>query len=230
MWFSCSLYNNTGASVTPTLMIDTPGAGDLTPARTWTNRASVALQACPAGAVTPLSALVNASGLSGIANGMKVYVRLPSGSMTGGKSVTFSQFSLVPDQSYRTTYSPPDPDLELLRAYLYYQKTFPYAVAPAQAAGPNGMLNGYAATLGNFVMNWEFFVPMWASPTVMGAVTTYNPAAAAASAHNYTDNTETAVSFNLISEKVVSYIPTAAAANDANDRIGLHFVANAELS
>lgn len=111
----------------------------------------------------------------------------------------------------------------LARAQRRFTKTFSYATPPAQNAGRASALYTQASNDGSFVFDWRFPVEMLKAPTI----TTYNPSAANASAHNISDTTDTAVA-----------IPTGATgtastalghdsldATDANNRMTLHATA-----
>jgi hypothetical protein len=93
--FSAYVYNDTGASFTPRLRINTPTAAD-----NYTssgNQLDTALQACPSGAWTQVSATFDGATLSNIGNGAEVVLQIPDGALNAaGKSVYITQLQCEP--------------------------------------------------------------------------------------------------------------------------------------
>lgn len=119
-----------------------------------------------------------------------------------------------------------DMGTELQLCQRFYNKTFDQDVAPAQSAGADGSL----ATVGNhstgdFMSQYRYPVTMFRAPTL----TTYNPAAANASARNTADSTDTAVTVENIGHSGCHIRPTTPDTDDANDFMLLHVSAEAEL-
>lgn len=162
--FGALLYNDSGASFTPTLRVDTPATADVW--TTPTNRLSSTLQACPNAAWTLLLTVFDPSAFTNIDNGLAVYVRVPSGSLTAGKSVYFGQMSLRPGVG-AVPYLAPDPEVERLRSLPYYRKSYSEGVAlqtntSVGLAGTGAHASGGA----NWYITTPFSLPMWKIPTV----------------------------------------------------------------
>lgn len=93
--FSAWIYNDTGASFTPKLRIQTPSAAD--DYATNTNRLDAALAACPSGGWTQVDYTFDGSTLTNAANGIEIVLQLPDGALNGsGKSVRLTQFQCEP--------------------------------------------------------------------------------------------------------------------------------------
>ena len=118
---------------------------------------------------------------------------------------------------------------ELALCRRYYQKTFPYAIAPAQNAGLAGALFATASvtTAGSMGVMWRYPVALRST----GGVTTYNPSAANTSWRNVTSSTDAVASIDPnstnSSEGVVIKEITTALVVGANYYI--HAQADAEL-
>ena len=89
--FSAWVFNSTGASITPSLLIGTPSAADNF--TTVTNRLTQTLQACAASAWTKVSYSVDISGYTNINNGLQVELQT-NGHTTYGKIVKVAQLQL----------------------------------------------------------------------------------------------------------------------------------------
>ena len=93
--FSAYIYNDTGSSFTPLLIVNTPSAADNY--ATNTARLSTSLQACPSGGWTQVSYSFDASGYTNIGNGCEVVIQVPSGSLSStGKAVYITQLQCEP--------------------------------------------------------------------------------------------------------------------------------------
>lgn len=95
MVFALSIHNATGASITPRLKIDTCDS-----ANSWgavTNRLNQPLSACPDGEWTRVTHAFDASALTNLANGFRIYVEIENGNMgTTGDIVRFAQAQFEP--------------------------------------------------------------------------------------------------------------------------------------
>ena len=146
--FSCYVRNVSGASFTPTLRIGTAGAAD--DFTTTTNRLDQALQECADSAWTQVYHVFDPSAYTNLSNGVEVCLRIPSGSLVAGDTVYISQFSLKPGIAL-SPYTPPDPDVELMRCLPYCR---------IMGANGNGTYN--AAT--RILLSQTFDPPMRAAP------------------------------------------------------------------
>ncbi|MBY0525600.1 MAG: hypothetical protein K2R98_19500 [Gemmataceae bacterium] len=124
-----------------------------------------------------------------------------------------------------TSFEPRSFQEELAMCQRYYQKTFPYATAPAQNAGVTGALSltTSSGTAANNGLSWQLGVPMRATP----AITTYNPSAAAASWRDTTGGNNRNATTIDISEQVVGLTFSANPTSGNLHRI--HVTADAEL-
>jgi hypothetical protein len=162
--FSASILNTSGASVTPTLRLDTPAAADdwTTP----TNRMAVSLQACPDGAWTQVHAVFDPTSYANIDNGMSVYLRFPSGSLVAGDNQKIAQMSLQPGVDL-VPFLVSDPEAEKLRCLPYYRKSYAdgTTLQTNTVVGLAGMgVFGSGGT--NAYFSLEFGVPCWKAPTL----------------------------------------------------------------
>lgn len=120
-----------------------------------------------------------------------------------------------------------DFNYQLHKAQRHFNKTFPYATAPAQSGGVTGALalRDYVVTIVN-TMVWNYPQKMRIAPTV----TSYNPSAANANCRNVSAGADLAASVNAdanASEDRVSII--CAAGGTAGDIIQLHASADAGI-
>ena len=94
--FSAQIYNNTGASFTPTLMIGTPSAADdFTTVNVRNGGGSGdSLQPCGDGQWTTVSWTADISGYTNINYGLQVQLRIPSGVLVATKVVNITQIQL----------------------------------------------------------------------------------------------------------------------------------------
>ena len=119
---------------------------------------------------------------------------------------------------------------ELIACLPYYEKSFPYATAPAQNAGGTGAFHFLqsvgAATASYATASATFSARKRATPTV----TLYNPSAANAQARNYTGTSDWS-SCSAIGVGNGSFIlsGTTAAGSAAADLSLVHWTAEAEL-
>jgi hypothetical protein len=89
--FSAWVFNSTGASITPSLLIGTPSAADNF--TTVTNRLTQTLQACDASVWTKVYYSVDISGYTNINNGLQVELQT-NGHTTYGKIVKVTEIQL----------------------------------------------------------------------------------------------------------------------------------------
>lgn len=123
-------------------------------------------------------------------------------------------------------------DTNLRRCLQYYQKTFPYATAPAQAVGSLSGCYRFAATKAGANVNVGFAsrlpVKMRASPTV----TLYNPISANAQARDVTAGADcsSTASASAASEDVIAVNATGNASTAVGNIIDVHVSLDAELT
>lgn len=112
----------------------------------------------------------------------------PSGTAGADDSLTFDDVQLECNLSSQTwtpsQYDRVNYEMQLQLCKRHYQKTFPYATAPAQNAGLAGSLATVSIATQRLSMFWNYAFEMRAT----AAVTTYNPSGASA---NWLDNTGT---------------------------------------
>ena len=130
---SALVKNDTTAALVLSLLLGTPNAVD--DFTTVVNRLTQALTSIPSGNSQRVSFTVDVSGYTNINNGLQVEFQAPNGALdSGAKSITITEIQV--DRATLFTFfrfrTLPD---ELVRCRRYYQKTFPYATAPAQNAG-----------------------------------------------------------------------------------------------
>lgn len=95
--FSAWIYNNTGASFTPKLRINTPSAADNY--ATNTNRLDEDLQACPNNGWTQVSYTFDGATLTNGGYGIEIVLQIPDGALnTTGKSVYITQLQCEPGE------------------------------------------------------------------------------------------------------------------------------------
>jgi hypothetical protein len=117
----------------------------------------------------------------------------------------------------------------LLKAQRYYEKTFPFLTAPAQATGSAlGAITYRPATAGvsAFGWDWQFRVRKRIPPTMTG----YSIGAATSAWWNVTDGAASGASTFVNIGDVRTYATNAQAAGDAiGENLALHSTADAEL-
>lgn len=162
--FSCHVQNNSGAAFTPNLRIGTPGTVDSF--GTITNRLDQALASCPDGAWTRVSWVFDPTAYTNLANGLVCELRIPSGSLTAGKTVRIAQFDLRPGAAL-AAYLPPDPDQEYQACLAYCWKSYSVGVVPGTDTNVGLLGGGFFASGGtNAYTQVRCPVPMWKIPTV----------------------------------------------------------------
>lgn len=119
--FAAWIYNETGASVTPNLLIGTPSASDNF--TTVTNRLTQALASCTNNAWTEVSHTVDISGYTNLTNGLQVEIEMPSGSMNANtKKVYVTQVRLTATANV-VPFERLTIDQELRQCQRYYYQT-----------------------------------------------------------------------------------------------------------
>lgn len=101
MTISAYIYNGTGATVTPTLTVETPStANGFGFTVGLTTALNVALAACPSSAWTRVSYTVNVETLTNYVNGLRIGFNFASGTLdAGGKSIRFADPQFRPGAS-----------------------------------------------------------------------------------------------------------------------------------
>lgn len=142
--FSAWIFNNTGATFTPKLRIQTPSAADDYTSNA--NRLDVSLQACPNGAWTQVSYAFDGAAITNLGNGVELVLQIPDGALnTSGKTVSITQLQCEPG----TVVTAQEPRL-ITHELLLCQR---YALALA-----NQVL-GFAATTNNLENKGIFTLP-----------------------------------------------------------------------
>jgi len=120
-------------------------------------------------------------------------------------------------------------EAEYARCLRYYEKSFPYATVPAQAAGGSSALwftQAVAASTTAMIGGTKFEVYKRATPTI----TLYNPQATNAQARNATTNTDcSATSVVVSSENGFALNATSPSGSAVGQGLYINFVADAEL-
>jgi hypothetical protein len=129
MTIQARIYNDTGAPITPDLVVDTPSATD--DWTTSTNRLTQALQACPDASWTQVYYTFTTSGMTDIANGVQIGIDF--GALTTGY-VLVTQVQVERGASLTTYRAPPIGD-ELMRCQRYFERIGPFAIDAALAFG-----------------------------------------------------------------------------------------------
>lgn len=189
--FQAYVYNGSGASFQPSLLLGTPGAAD--DFTTVTNRLTQTLQSCGDAAWTLVSHTVDISAYTNLANGLQVELQIPSGSLVSGDTIRIMEPMLCAAGQVSTFEVEPVPETES-RCERFFQKSFARGTAPAQNAGTPNASYGVAgrATTGQQQIAVQYRTRMRAQPTV----TFYNPQAANAQMRDQgsgTDCTSTAI-------------------------------------
>lgn len=163
--FSARIFNGSGASFIPSLLIGTPGASD--DFTTVTNRLSVSLQSCANNAWTLLTYTVDISGYTNIDNGIQLELQIPSGSLNAGtKSVNVTELDLEPGP-VNTPFERRPLQVEVALCQRYFSKSYNLNVAPGSNS-QQGHVSGIIASQFTSLMLGpvKFPVEMRAVPTV----------------------------------------------------------------
>jgi len=138
--FSAWIFNNTGATITPNLLIGTPSAADNF--TTVTNLLTQSLQSCATSTWTRVSHTVDISGYTNLTNGLQIEIET-SNHTTFGKIVRISEVQLELG-SKATPFEQRPFGAELALCQRYYYR---YANASGNGGGL-GYITGFSATRG----------------------------------------------------------------------------------
>jgi hypothetical protein len=223
--FQAYVYNGSGASFQPSLLLSTPSASD--DWTTSTNRLTQTLQSCANAAWTLVSHTVDISAYTNIANGLEAVLQIPSGSMVSGDTNRIMEPMLCPGAVTSTFDYEPLPANQL-RCGRYARQSFPPGTAPAQNAGVSTggfRFPAITATGTQRAPTIAFDPPMRGAPTVI----LYNPAAANANVR------DTVASADCSAPSVASWVSgisistTAAAGGAAGNNLEVHWTARSRL-
>ena len=228
----CFIFNETGASLTPTLTIKHPNAQD-NYTSTTTDVNAVSLQTVPNNSGGIVAYTFNASSSY---NGMEVTLDFGSALNSNAKAIFISGADIrtTPNVTTGQNNSPPSPEFrpiepELAFCQRYFNSTFGNGVTPAQNAGLSGALQAqpYGTTAGNLYTQWNFPVQMRTNPTI----TTYNPSASNANWRDKTGSSDVVVSVDPDSAIGLSgvMIGSQTTALTVGHRCYIHATASAEI-
>jgi hypothetical protein len=187
---SALVKNNTGASLTLSLLLGTPAAAD--DFTTVTNRLTQTLTAVADSASQRLSHTVDISGYTNIDNGLQVEFQSPSGALdSGSKSITITEIQIDRASTF-SFFRLRDFQSELVRCKRYYVKTFAYSTAPAQNAGVANCIIAFPDNSANYLRHQWMHGEMRTTPTV----TLYNPSAANANFRKLSAGTDYTANVN----------------------------------
>lgn len=226
------IFNNTGASITPTVSINSANAQDDFSATT-SIVSGASLQSCANSATTTCAYSFTNNSSS---NGLEAIIDFGSSLNAGTKNVSVHSFDLraTPGVTTGLNNNPPPPELRAVGIELplnqrYYVNTFNPGTAPATGVGVNtqSQLSILACTttaVGNSVM-WHFPVQMRATPSI----TTYNTVSANANWRDATASTDlTAALFGPFGpQRTLIYVSQAVGAIGNN--LSINASASAEL-
>jgi hypothetical protein len=223
--FQAYVYNGSGASFQPSLLLGTPGAAD--DFTTVTNRLTQTLQSCGNAAWTLVSHTVDISAYTNIANGLQVELQIPSGSLVSGDTVRVMEPMLCPGAVTSTFDFEPVAEIES-RCERFYEKSFLAATAPAQNAGTQNSALGIAGktTTGTQYVDVRYRTRKRGTP----ALTFYNPAAANAQVRDLTASGDCS-STTIFTQGDSGF--SVSAAGNASTAVGnvlaVHWIANNRL-
>lgn len=228
-----TIYNNTGASITPTLTVKHPTGVDNW-AGTATDVNAVNLQACQNGTATIVAYTFTPSTSS--VNGLEITFDFGATLNSNAKSIGFglADIRVTPGVTTGLNSAPPLIEIlplgvDLLFNQRYFTTTFGNNNTPAQSFGLSGALAAqpYGATAGEVYTQWNFPVQMRASPTIV----TYNPAAGNANWRDVTGVSDVVVNVDPDSAKGIQgvMIGSQTTALTAGHHLYIHATASAEL-
>jgi len=222
------VFNNTGGAITPTLTVNRPSAQDNFASVTADVNAA-SLQSCANGAWTLVGYTFSANAAS--YNGIELVFDFGNNFGSSSKSVQITECDIRVTNGVPIGLnpSPPTPELRPVMAELpfcerYFEKSFPYATAPAQNAGQAGAvcvqgLNG-AFTL--------IYVPYHVRMRATAAVTLYDPSANDSNWYNV--NTSASVAAGTSSAGDASVVLQVESNTvTAGNLLLIHWTASAEL-
>ena len=165
---------------------------------------------------------------SAVANGASVVLTANTNATVrfSGGTVSLAQLELG---TSATDFAAVPFEVELARCERYYEKSFAYAVAPAQNAGTNtGEANFLSSLAGAVSVSWPHFfrTRKRTAPTM----TIFNPAVTNGQIRNLTLSVDDSSSLAVVPTEVsVILVATQHASSAVSNRHGAHFTADAEL-
>jgi hypothetical protein len=221
--FSCAVRHGNAAAVPVVVVIRKANAVDSFGGTTVINTS--APQNAAVGGITTIAVENVAMGNCG--NGIEVEVQLQMGACTGS-FVQFADAQLV--QGSTAPAFVPTPFDDALRAVQrYFQKSFPYATAPASASGIQiGMLTRYAIQAGAVLSG--AYLPLAGRMRAQPTLTFFNPISNNANWRNFTLGTDSgAAGGTAIGEQATTVSHTQVAGDAVGNQCGIHWTADARL-
>jgi hypothetical protein len=166
MAFSCWIYNNTGGSITPALVMSThDGTADIWAGTNIAEVLNTNLQPCANAAWTRVTWTGDISQFANLSNGLEISVRIPSGSLnSSAKNVNFAQMQIEIGNTV-TNFDVVPTVVDLLRCQRYASTSYNEGGVPGTASSSSGGvmigLNGTYA-----IGNISFPAKMAASPVI----------------------------------------------------------------
>lgn len=213
-------HSGTTGSLTPSLLVrSTSNTGDDSVSTKFAsaNMTTRLTQAFPgalaAGNEVAFTHTFDLGAMTDSQNGIEIYVDL--GAMNAATiKFTVTDFWLAPGD-ISASLLPDDFDETLMRCKVGYQKTFPYAVAPAQNAGFTGSLVATGDDTYNCAFGWQHSPPLRFVPTSPTTFVTYNPSALAATPRNFNGDNGTTTTVTPSDQH--SYVRFDASGNKETD-------------
>ncbi len=213
-------HSGTTGSLTPSLLVrSTSNTGDDSVSTKFAsaNMTTRVTQAFPgalaAGNEVAFTHTFDLGAMTDGQNGIEIYVDL--GAMNAATiKFTVTDFWLAPGD-ISASLLPDDFDETLMRCKVGYQKTFPYAVAPAQNAGFTGSLVATGDDTYNCAFGWQHSPPLRFVPTSPTTFVTYNPGALATTPRNFNSDNGTITTVTPSDQH--SYIRFDASGNKETD-------------
>lgn len=218
-----NVYQDTGGSVNCTILVNSANAVDNFSSTTNVYTGS------PISVSSATPTQVTANGVSftpACGNGFEVVIQFAVGAQT-----TKNIYVTEAEVHYGTnaqTYQYVEFDQEYNWCLRYFQKSFPYAVAPATNAGVTGSFNVVQFVAGTVAQNtptYTFLNPMRVAPSVM----LYNPSAANSNIRNLSRSADwSACSASNIGEKGLAFTATGVSGSAVGDLSVVHWTADAD--
>lgn len=225
--FTATVYNGTGAALTPQLYMQTANTEDTFSA--VTTAFTVNLSSCPDATWTTVTYTGDWSSY-GVERGVQVGFRFPSGSVVASDTVRITELALVPSSgSVAHDFWVRSLPEELLLAQRYYQKSYaqssvPGAVTPSGAVCYRASVTGVSGSAAGVQV--RFSVVMRTTPTI----TFYNPSGTGTAWRNISDSSDSGASSASAQQDAGFYASNAQHADDElGDLLGIHWTADAEL-
>jgi hypothetical protein len=223
--FQAYVYNGSGASFQPSLLLGTPGAAD--DFTTVTNRLTQTLQSCPDATWTQVSHTVDISAYTNLANGLQVELQIPSGSLVSGDTVRIMEPMLCAAGQVATFEVEPITET-IDRTQRFLQQSFDVGTAPVQNAGLNTGETRWRAWSAGAAQAGIIF-PLRRVMRAAPGLTFYNPAAANAEARNIDDSADCSGTTGTGYKHQILISTTSNAGCAVGEVIGVHWRANARL-